>query len=58
LHNAPLTRSKLVNSDQYIATQSLTIRYGVNILVTFALGKHWAIDRSADPKGKLQLTIF
>jgi hypothetical protein len=32
--------------------------YSVHVLVTFALGKHRAIDRSADPKGKLQLTIF
>jgi hypothetical protein len=32
--------------------------YSVYVLVTLALGKHGAINRSADPKGKLQLTIL
>ena len=34
------------------------ILWSVYVLVTLALGKHWAIDRFADSKGKLQLTIF
>ena len=34
------------------------ILWSVYVLVTLPLGKHWAIDRSANPKGKLQLTIF
>jgi hypothetical protein len=29
----------------------------VYVLVTLALGEYGAIDRSADPKGKLQLTV-
>ncbi len=30
----------------------------VYVLITFPLGKYRAIDRSADPKGKLQLTVL
>ena len=53
-----LLDSKLVTSGQYIARLSPTILHGVHVLDTLALGKHWAIDRSADPKGKLLLAIF
>ena len=30
----------------------------VHVLIALTLGKYGAIDRSADPKGKLQLTVF
>jgi hypothetical protein len=30
----------------------------VYVFIAFPLGKYWAIDRSADSKGKLQLTVF
>ena len=35
-----------------------TLLYSVYVLVALTLGKYGAIDRSADPKGKLQLTVF
>ncbi len=41
-----------------LGPHSPMILRSVYVLVTLPLGKHWAIDRSADPKGKLQLTIF
>jgi hypothetical protein len=34
------------------------ILYSVYVLIALALGEYGAIDRSADPKGKLQLTVF
>jgi hypothetical protein len=44
--------------EEFSARHSPMILRSVYVLVTLALGKHWAIDRSADPKGKLQFTIF
>jgi len=44
--------------EEFSAWHSRMILRSVHVLVTLALGKHWAIDRSADPKGKLQLAIF
>ena len=32
--------------------------HSVDVLIALTLGKYGAIDRSADPKGKLQLTVF
>jgi len=32
--------------------------YRVYVLIAFALGEYRVIDRSGDPKGKLQLTVF
>jgi hypothetical protein len=34
------------------------ILYSVYVLIALALGKYGAINRSADPKRKLQLTVF
>jgi hypothetical protein len=34
------------------------ILHGVYVLIALALGECRTIDRSADPKGKLQLTVF
>ncbi len=31
---------------------------GVYVFIALALGEYRAIDRPADPKGKLQLTVF
>jgi len=44
--------------EEFSAGHSPIIWRSVYVLVTLALGKHWVIDGSADPKGKLQLTIF
>jgi hypothetical protein len=30
----------------------------IYVLIALTLGKYGAIDRSADPKGELQLTVF
>jgi hypothetical protein len=32
--------------------------YGVHVFIALAFGEYRAIDRSADPEGKLQLTVF
>jgi len=32
--------------------------YSVYVLIVLALGEWRVIDRSADPKGKLQFTVF
>jgi hypothetical protein len=49
-----------------VDTRNSTLRFGcpppelscgVYVLIALALGKYWAIDRSADAKGKLQLTL-
>jgi hypothetical protein len=32
--------------------------YSVYVLIALALGEYRVVDRSADPKGKLQLTVF
>ena len=32
--------------------------YSVYVLIALALGEYRVIDRSADPKGKLQLAVF
>jgi hypothetical protein len=32
--------------------------YRVYVLIAVALGEYWVIDRPADPKGKLQLTVL
>jgi hypothetical protein len=37
---------------------SRMIQYGVNILIAFPFRKYRAVDRSADPKGELQLTVL
>src|ERR1700737_184956 len=34
------------------------IWYRVYVLISLALGEYGAVDRSTDPKGKLQLTVF
>jgi hypothetical protein len=34
------------------------ILYGVYVLISLALGEYGAVDRSTDPKGKLQPTVF
>jgi hypothetical protein len=38
--------------------QLLGFLYSIYVLFTFPLEEYRAIDRSADPKGKLQLTVF
>jgi hypothetical protein len=41
-----------------VPPSSPMILYSVYVLIALALGECGAIDRSADPKGKLQLTVF
>jgi hypothetical protein len=42
----------------FVISPSLRFWYSVYVLIAFPLGKYRAIDRSPDPKGKLQLTVF
>lgn len=37
---------------------SLRFLYSVYVLIAFPLGKYRVVDRTADAKGKLQLTVF
>ena len=37
---------------------SPVLLWSVYVLIALTLGKYGTIDRSADPKGKLQLTVF
>jgi hypothetical protein len=41
-----------------VPRRSPMILHGVYVLIALALGEYWAIDRSTDPKWKLQFTVF
>jgi len=41
-----------------LPSPSAIFLYSVYVLIALSLGEYGAIDGSADPKGKLQLTVF
>jgi hypothetical protein len=45
-------------ANKMVPRRSPMILHGVYVLIALALGEYWAIDRSTDPKWKLQFTVF
>jgi hypothetical protein len=45
-------------ANEAVPRRSTMILHGVYVLIALALGEYGAIDRSADPKWKLQFAVF